>query len=107
MERFDEALAVQRMELQLLPLLVGRLARLVQHFRADLELSDVVHERRPVEAVELVAREPKLAAEAVRVRPNTLGVTAGDLVVDVEGGDELQQDLGGLLGRRRLVRPPH
>jgi hypothetical protein len=41
-KRFHQNFAGQRMELDLLPLLVSRLARLVQDVRAHLELPDVV-----------------------------------------------------------------
>jgi hypothetical protein len=53
-ERGHELFAIQRMEAQLLPLVVGRLAGLVQDLGADLELSDVMEQSGPVESVELV-----------------------------------------------------
>ena len=92
------------MPAQLLPLLVRRSPRLVEDLGADLELPDVVEQRRPVEVVEVVGRQAELLAEAVRVGANPLRVTAGDPVVDVERTDELEQELGGPLRRRRLVR---
>jgi hypothetical protein len=106
-ERLDERLAIQRMEAQLLPLLLRRLAGPVEDSGADLELPDIVEERCPVEAVELVSSQAELPAEAVRVRTHSLGMTARDLVVDVERGDELEQDLRCLLRARRLVRLSH
>jgi hypothetical protein len=96
-ERLDERFAVDGMEAELLPLLVGWLPVLVQDLRADFELPDVVEERGPVQAVEIVVREVELLAEAVRVGANPLRVAARDLVVVVEGGDKLEQDLGRLL----------
>jgi hypothetical protein len=103
-ERLDERLAVQGMAAQLLPLVVGGLAGLVQDLRADVELADVMEERGPVEAVELLGRQAELLAEAVRVGADPLGVTTRDLVVDVELAGQLKQDLRGLLRTRRLVR---
>jgi hypothetical protein len=106
-ERLDERFAVDRMEAELLPLLVGGLPVLVQDLRADLELPDVVEERGPVQAVEIVIREVELLAEAVRVGANPLRVAARDLVVVVEGGDKLEQDLGRLLCAELFVGLAH
>jgi hypothetical protein len=41
-ERFHESFAGQRMLTKLIPLLISRLARFVENFRAHLELPDVV-----------------------------------------------------------------
>jgi hypothetical protein len=106
-ERLDERFAVQRMELQLLPLLVRRLAGLVQDLRAYLELSDVVEKGGPVELVEIVPDQAELLAEAVRIGSDALGMTTGDAVVKVERSDELQQDLRRLLRARRLACLAH
>ena len=61
------------------------------------ELADVVEERRPVQAIELRLGEPEFAAERECVGAYPLGVAPGDVVVVIESGDELQQDLGRLL----------
>jgi hypothetical protein len=95
-----QLLTEERVTAKLLPLLVGRLARLVQDLGADLELADVVQQRRPVEPVEVVAGQPELPSEAVAVGAHPLGVTPRKAVVDVKCGDELQQQL------RRLLRGP-
>jgi hypothetical protein len=99
-QRRDQRLAEQRMLPQLVPLLVRGLAGLVEDLRADLELPDVVEQRRPVEVVEIVALKPELPAEAVRVGADALGVTAGEWIVHVERRDQLEQDLGGFLRGR-------
>ena len=92
------------MAAQLLPLLVGRLAGLVQDLRADVELADVVEERGPVQPVELLSCQAQLLAEAVGVGADALGVPARDLVVDVERAGQLEQNLGRFLRARGLVR---
>ena len=104
-EGLDERLAVQGMAAQLLPFLVRRLAGLVQDLGADVELADVVEERGPIQTVELLSCQAELLAEAVGVGADALGVSARDLVVDVERPCQLEQNLRGLLRTRRLVGP--
>ena len=106
-ERLHHRLARQRMLPQLLPFLVRRLARLVEDLRAHLQFPDVVEQGRPVEAIEVVSGQPDLPAEAVRVGAYALRMPAGDRIVDVQRGDELEQDLGRFLGTRRLACCPH
>ena len=106
-QRLDERLAVERMAPQLLPLLIRRPPRLVEDLGVDLQLPDVVKQGRPVEPVEVVRRKTDLAAEACGVAAHTLRVTASDAIVDVERGDELQEDLGSFLRVELAARLPH
>ena len=103
-ERLDQRLAVERVQAQGLPLLVRGLARLVEDLPPDLELPDVVEERRPVETVELVVVEPELLAEHVAVRSHALRVTPGDGIVNAECSREAQEDLRRFLRRKRPLR---
>jgi len=64
-----------------------------------------VEQRGPIEVIEVVSLQPELPPEAVRIGADPLGMPARERVVDVERGDQLQEDLGGLLGGRRLARP--
>jgi hypothetical protein len=105
-QRRDQRLAEERMPLELLPLLVARLAGLVEDPGADLELADVVQQRGPVQVVEVLTVQPQLSSEAVGVGPHAFRVAAGKRIVRIECCDQLQQDLGGFLRRRRLARPP-
>ena len=82
-----------------LPLLVRGLARLVEDLPPDLELPDVVEERRPVETVELVVVEPELLAEHVAVRSHALRVTPRDGTT--LSSREAQEDLRRFLRRKR------
>ena len=62
--RLDEALAVERVALELLPLVLVRAAGLVEDVDRHLQLADVVQQRRPVELVELGVGEPELGARS-------------------------------------------
>src|SRR6266516_5211913 len=104
-QRRDHLLSEQRMLPQLVPFLVGRLAGLVENLGPDLELPDVVQERRPVQMVEVIAMQAELPPEAVGVSTDALGVATRQGIVRVESGDELQQNFGRFLCGRRLARP--
>ena len=103
----DESLTMAGVAAQDLPLLFRRPAGLVQDLGADLELSDVMEERRPIEPVELVLRKAELTTEEVAVRAHALGVASRDPVVHAERRREAEEDLSGLLGRGRFLRLAH
>ncbi len=91
-DRRDELGAELRMAAEDVPLVVGRPSVLGEDRAGHLELADVVQQRRPVEQVELVARQAELLADHHRVGTHALAVTARQAVVDVERGDQLEQD---------------
>ncbi len=83
---------------------VRQLARLVQDLRRDEQLADVVQQRRPPQVIQGGAGDLQLLADHVGVGTHPLGVPARETVVHAEGGDELEQLLGGL--GRCVTDPP-
>ena len=101
-QRRGEAGAELGMAADQLPLRVRRAPGLVEDLGRHLELADVVQQRGPVEAVDVVAAEPELLRDHLRVGADALGVAARQPVVRAELGDEPEQALDGF-GRRLVV----
>ena len=77
--------------------LVGvQLAGLVEDLERNLELADVVQQRRPLQLVDLVLVQAEFVADHVGVGPHSLGVPPGSTVVQTQCGDQLQHMLGSL-----------
>jgi hypothetical protein len=94
-DRSDEVTALQRMLLEVLPFLIGRLAYLVQNVRMYRHLADVVEQRRPSKAVSILWRKTKLVGDEIGECADALRVTSSAPVVPTQRGRKRENLDGG------------
>jgi len=90
-ERLQNFDCRRRMLAQQVPFGVGRLARFVENLWRDRQLSDVVQERPPTEAVQILVGQSHLLTNDVGIGTNAFGVPAGEGFVSREVGDQLHR----------------
>jgi hypothetical protein len=84
------ALAPKRLQLDR-----ARRAGLVEKAGVDLDLADIVHQRRPAQLVPVLTFDPELCRNEVCQQVDAVGMAASPGVVVVERGDQCEDPLRG------------